>query len=107
MIDVGGQVVCIDDDWKPAPGPLGISAPVRGQVYTVREIGKGVTTADGSHHPDFVGIKLEEIHNPPDIPTPGRGEVVFNIIAFRPVKKTSIEEFTKILDNAPKRLEPA
>lgn len=103
MIDVGSKVVCIISSWhwQPDPGPLGILVPKENHVYTVR----GVIT----HRDRWVGILLHEIHNGNYPRGDYAGEACFNIKAFRPLEKkqTSIEAFTKILDNAPKQLEPA
>ena len=104
MIDVGSKVVCIISSWQPDSGLLGILVPKENHVYTVREI-------IDWYYDRWVGILLHEIHNGND-PSGGHGigpgEPCFNIKAFRPLEKrqTSIDVFTKILDNVPTQLEP-
>jgi len=100
VIDIGSQVVCITDEWEPEAGTpaLPITLPVKGQVYTIRLITR--------HFDNWVGVLLEEIFNPPlefsNYVGDFSGEATFAIIAFRPVKPTSIEQFRQILIDAPK-----
>lgn len=90
MFEIGGQVVCIignDGYWydfrtqTPTPGPH----PQKGGVYTIRWI----TTYPGCK---ALGFDFEEI----------LGDNQYRSDHFRPVKKTSIEIFTKVLAPAPK-----
>jgi len=86
---VGMQVVCIrqglPENLPPAARMVGCVYPIKGLVYTIREF--------GVHDPDI--ILLEEIVNP--IPPGSRYEPGYNRNGFRPVRKTSIDCFTKLL----------
>lgn len=102
MIGVGTQVVCLSDVWFDDAGRkaavLGMNVPHKGSVYTVRGIYK-------SSQFDFVGLRLEELINAA-VDLVGL-EPAFDINGFRPVKKTSIDQFTSLLSPVtPKHLEP-
>lgn len=99
MFEVGQQVVCIvDGPWvSPMMGTsLTVKEPVRGAIYTIREI-----VAPPSYL--LVGLCLEEIVNPAvDFGQQyGVREPDFDSRGFRPVRKTSIDVFTKILLKTP------
>ena len=83
MFHVGQQIVCINDIGPSLPA--GHAHPVRGCVYTIRDI------IDCG---DRVCLTLEEIVNP--IRRSGR-ELCFKSRRFRPVKPTSIEVFHQLL----------
>jgi hypothetical protein len=87
MIDIGVQVVCLADDWT-----LLVTVPTvkprKDQVLTVREINK---FDDGG-----IGLLFEELRNPID--PKWNSELHFDIGHFKPVKKTSIECFTDMLN---------
>jgi hypothetical protein len=96
MFEIGQQVVCLSGDWVfELSNEPPENAPVPGQAYTIR----------GFHRePDgWLGLRLEEIY----IPRPNGPEPAFNVAGFRPVRKTSIEDFNKLLVTPPKVLEPA
>jgi hypothetical protein len=101
---VGQRVVCVNTcNWpryehRPA-------LPTRGGVYTVRAIVSCV--ADGY---DEDGLRLVEIVNPKRrLRWPSgrcqRIELCFRMSRFRPVRTTSIDVFTRMLEPVPK--EPA
>jgi hypothetical protein len=87
---VGQQVVCVNDKfsddkyWRRTV----LEFPKLRSVYTVREI------CDAG---DLVGFCFHEIKNPIVLFTGGYFEPAFNVKNFRPVKKTSIEIFEKLL----------
>jgi|SRR5262245_37072607 len=87
---VGQQVVCIDDrfskrqDWRRAVRVF----PKLNSIYTIREI-----YAEG----DLIGFCFYEITNPQSHFARGYYEPAFNSRNFRPVKKTSIELFERML----------
>jgi len=85
---VGDQVVCIHHFSKEADYP-GLSWPQKGQVYTVREL---------TSHGTGPGLRLVEIVNPPIMHSNvGMDEPAYARCRFRPVRKTSIEVFQKML----------
>ncbi len=94
--NVGDLVMCIGDDWEKAGNPRWMPPhlPVKGCVYTVRNVFNYTTPAPG--------LLLYEVVNP----TPGThwktgaripDEVSFIHLAFRPVRKTSIDVFRSAL----------
>jgi hypothetical protein len=94
MFEVGQHVVCIYDFNRNAPNVTwlyakGGSAPVKGTVYTVRDIGP--YTGDGG-----IGIRLVEIINPELVHGDGETrESRFGASGFRPLKKLKVEDFMK------------
>lgn len=94
---VGQKVVCVDDRkrFDRFNDPREIT-PVKGTVYTVREIVP-------SNQFSF-GVLLLEIVNEPIQYLEGYGEMYFNPRRFRPAvsPKTDISIFEKILDRAVK-----
>lgn len=90
---VGMKVVCVSE---PFDGGWGHVLPVVGSVYTLRQIGPGIS--------DRVMVKLVEIVNPvAKYPSrkygPLHGEVCFGADLFRPVetRATDISIFTAML----------
>lgn len=91
----GTQVICVND--TPKDRHLhefllanGFTMVTKGIVYTIRNINDGY---------DTLALRFEEIHNsvidykdglPPEEPS-------YDINRFRPVKKTSIDVFTKMV----------
>jgi hypothetical protein len=94
---VGQQVVCVDDayrdlGWRNVP-----NRPVKGRVYTVREV-LLYEYFDFGAKP---ALRLHEIINPEFDWIEGRCEIAFGFARFRPVRKTSIEVFERMLIKAP------
>lgn len=88
----GQKVVCIGDRWSPVfddimEMPSWI--PVKGQVLTIRKVVE--------YPEERLGLLFEEFTNPIRI----NSEPAFAIEQFRPVRKTNIDVFLKILDLAP------
>jgi hypothetical protein len=91
---IGGRVVCIRDDkfnrnWGP-PAP-DAKMPVKGCIYTIediRPIGNVIWFA-------IVELKCSNIAGLP---------VLFASVYFRPVRETSIDCFTALLEKPPVRL---
>jgi hypothetical protein len=91
----GQKVVCIDES-SVRPWPKN-SAPVKGQVYTVREIGIDVLGGPG--------LRLNEL----ELTSNSKGvysgapfrDAFYRANRFRPVveRKTNISIFTKMLDD--------
>jgi hypothetical protein len=94
---VGQQVVCVDDDYTNHPAWVVVpNRPVRGSVYTIREVCE-VTYETG---PD-IGLRLIEVVNAPICWRDGVAEHAFHRQRFRPLRKTSIEVFERMLIKAP------
>ena len=84
----GMQVICIEDDWWiqcPIEYPL-TAPPVRGQIYTIRDI--------ILFPPPFIGLRFEELINGPG---PAGKEYSFTSSKFRPVKPTDISSLRALL----------
>jgi hypothetical protein len=94
----GQVVVCVDASWprwaKKIADMMGITYPVEGQVYTVREVC------------DYLGdvcVRLHEIVNP-EYDARGNNlaeEHAFLARRFRPAKQTSIESLESLLSPTP------
>lgn len=94
MFHVGQMVVCVDDYVHPRYVVFGEVLPVKGMVYTIRSFDR----VD-----EELCLMLEEIVNAPRHYRQGFGECSFRPHRFRPVRQTSIEQFTSILNQAPQR----
>lgn len=97
MFHVGQMVVCVD----AAPEGERLFKdfeirPVKGCVYTIRAL-ESVET-------DVICL-LEEIVNPILLYEDGADEMLFRVSRFRPVRNTSIDVFTAILNKAPEKVE--
>jgi hypothetical protein len=90
----GLQVVCIKKFRDVIAGQI---IPVVGQILTIREIIKPNGTAKDDH-PCF--LRFYEIKNKPSVIYQNK-EICFGSNNFRPVKKTDISDFTKLLKKAP------
>jgi hypothetical protein len=90
LFHVGQRVVCIVEGelWNPQPPS---QRPERGMVYTIREL--------TNYAPP--GLRFEEIVNPTLNYCEALGEMCFDATCFRPVKDTSIDVFTKLLNPTP------
>lgn len=99
MFEIGQQVVCIDDNFQDLLGrevncP---HRPVRGQVLTIR----------GIHEWEFanlIGFTFYELRNPEPAGPGMPDEAAFLSDCFRPVRKTDISIFTKMLTPSGQRL---
>jgi hypothetical protein len=90
MFHIGQQVVCVDGNCRHQ-WDNNVPMPVKGCVYTVRGFHEFSETD--------LGIYLEEIINKPL--AVGVDEPAYFADRFRPVKKTDISTFSKILDQSP------
>jgi hypothetical protein len=79
------KVLCVDDRWDDDPAKLILvpSRPVRGGVYTVREVYRDPSGIEPS-----VGIRLGEILNPVGLWADGVREASFAIHRFRPTHES-------------------
>lgn len=100
MFHIGQMVVCVADDWNDVD-VFGEKCPVKGHVYTIRCIEIGIDI--GRDEEAF--FRFDEIVNPIlDYPS-GRADANFHARAFRPVKQTSIDCFTSILNQTPQKVD--
>lgn len=88
MFDINTKVVCIDDNFPPASGRHVRNFPVKGSIYTIRDI---IPAQDGSGN-HTTGVLLHEIHNPPSPVRPDWGECGFAPQRFREIKTDHAEE---------------
>ena len=96
MFKVGGKIVCVDGDKWPNHGAGHETYPVKGVVYTIREIDIWEDLSD-----PFGGVRLVEIVNKPDWyrSWPSAKECTFSTKRFRLIKTTSIDVFLKMLES--------
>ena len=87
---IGQHVICICDQWSNEPTWRAAvrSYPKLGGIYTIRDI----CDREGA-----VGLMFEEIWHEPALFCVGLVEPAFNIKRFRPVRKSSIDVFRKLL----------
>lgn len=93
---IGSLVVCVDDVFPEWAKQSYTALPVKGEVYTVRELspgrgipllivdGKPVINGAGDKHPEIL-ILLMELHNPMDPFCAGR-ELGFKAERFAPIE---------------------
>lgn len=96
MFEIGQQVVCLVDEeaWQLMRDERG---PVKGGIYTIRSFEHGKCSR--------LGLRLQEIVNKPirHVSKKRHIEVSFFVDFFRPVRRTDISVFTRLL--APTGLE--
>ena len=97
---IGQQVVCVATRFSR-------NAYWRASVNTFPQLHGIYTIRDMCAENDLVGLYFCEIHNPRAWFRLGFVEPAFSTVNFRPVRKTSIEVFHKLLVPAPKELVPA
>lgn len=95
MFHIGQKVVCVGTFTHGGYGTEKL--PTEGGVYTIRDL----IRIDGGE----LGLRVEEVINPPMQYQQGYVEACFNARFFRPVieRKTDISVFTRILDKVNKR----
>ena len=85
---VGDQVVCISDEWYNIYTGTYIPGPVKGCVYTIKDMYRCGTA---------VGLILYEVDAPEPPPDVSPGQWGWYAEFFRPVKKTDIGVFRSML----------
>ena len=96
MFEIGQQVVCIWDDWRPKPdGERPFIPAVKGQVYTIKEWFEAYTHCPIAGIPigDHLFLVFKET-----------GNTGFMSYFFRPVRKTDISIFNGLLVDPPVRV---
>jgi hypothetical protein len=96
FVHIGSLVACVDDVFPDWAKQAYTALPVKGEVYTVRELspgrgspllvvdGKPVINGAGDKHPE-IQILLMELHNPMDPFCAGR-ELGFKAERFAPIE---------------------
>ena len=99
MFEVGQMAVCVEDTWNPRYAYLHSRCPVKGEIFTVREV-RFLSSDDKGG-----ALLFEEIVSAVN---PKFGvEQAFDAPYFRPVRKTSIEELRKLVAPVPRQPVPA
>ncbi len=100
-MQIGSLVVCLDDVFPEWAKKIYTALPVKGEVYTVREMapgrgvpfvvenGKIVPNGGGDKSPE-IHLLLEELKNPPDPFCAGR-ELGFKAERFAPIEFAEAE----------------
>jgi len=106
MFFVGQRVVCVNAGHWPTPRQFGYAAPilpVRGRIYTVREIVPQSAFHKGAFVPPAEdALHLAEIMNKAWRRTCGRKlELAFRVSRFRPLRATNIDVFLRMLEPVP------
>lgn len=88
-MQVGQQVVCVDDYF---PGPLAKyykELPVKGRTYTIRAvyIGRAIMHSSPGTSDGEIGVLLKELVNPPDPRNRHGLELGFKSERFRPLEE--------------------
>jgi hypothetical protein len=94
---IGQQVICICDRWSHEPA-------WRAAVHTFPKLRGIYTIRDICDRGGLIGLMFEEIWHKPAWFSVGFVEPAFNAKRFRPVKKSNIDIFNKMLEPAPKDL---
>jgi hypothetical protein len=93
----GQQVVCIRDRWSHEP-------TWRAAIHTFPKLHAVYIIRDICDRGGLIGLMFEEIWHAPAHFCAGLVEPAFNAKNFRPVKKTNIDIFKKMLEPNPRDL---
>jgi len=88
----GQKVVCINDAFPPIIQALYKQLPIKGDVYTIREVFLGREKIVRGGDSATVGLLLEELKNPPDPFHQGKQELGFSSERFAPIEELPAEE---------------
>jgi hypothetical protein len=88
----GQKVICINDAFPEFVRAIYKELPVKGRVYTVREVFLGREKIVKGGDTATVGLLLEELHNPPDPFHQGQQELGFSSERFAPLEELPAEE---------------
>jgi hypothetical protein len=83
----GQKVVCINDSFPQFILAIYRQLPVKGKVYTVREVFLGREKVVKGGETATVGLLLEELRNPPDPFLEGKEELGFASERFAPLEE--------------------
>jgi hypothetical protein len=93
-MQVGQQIVCVDDSFPKPLAKYYAQLPVKGVTYTIRAvfIGRAVMhTAPGAADGE-IGLLLKELVNGPDPRNKFGQELGFNSERFRPLQRDEFQE---------------
>ncbi len=96
-MNVGTEVVCIDDRFSPEVAQDYAALPVRDTHYHIRHIYDGRTPG----HKTATGVLLVELHNPPDVVRGLNTELGFAMSRFREVEEVQEEEEMHAFETEP------
>jgi hypothetical protein len=88
----GQKVVCVNDSFSEFVRQLYKQLPVKGEVYTIREMFLGREKIVKGGESATVGLLLEELHNPSDPFHQGKQELGFSSERFAPLNELPDEE---------------
>jgi hypothetical protein len=88
----GQKVICINDTFPEFVRAIYKQLPVKGKIYTVREVFLGREKIVKGGDTATVGLLLEELHNPPDPFHQGQQELGFSSERFAPLDELPAEE---------------
>ena len=88
----GQKVICINDTFPEFVRAIYKQLPVKGKIYTVREVFLGREKIVKGGDTATVGLLLEELHNPPDPFHQGQQELGFSSERFAPMEELPAEE---------------
>jgi len=88
----GQKVICINDTFPEFVRAIYKQLPVKGKIYTVREVFLGREKMVKGGDTATVGLLLEELHNPPDPFHQGQQELGFSSERFAPLEELPAEE---------------
>lgn len=92
-MDKGDRVVCINDDFQPWVRDTYDQLPVKGKVYTIREVNMGRKNLGKPTDSEIVvKLLLEELQNGIDFSHSGGEELGFDSVRFAPLLEESAEE---------------
>lgn len=91
-MQVGQQVVCIDDTFLTKVACLYTALPIKDQIYTIRAVYVGRSAKDATL--SEIGLLLQELVNPPDARHKGCNELGFNSERFKLLDKV-VEEYVE------------
>jgi len=93
-MQVGQQVVCINDTFEGWVHEYYDQLPSKGLIYTIRAVSLGRGTLRGSDSAE-VRLLLEELHNGQDPHHVGGEELGFRSDRFAPLEEVDIEEYAE------------
>lgn len=91
----GQRVVCTNDEFSDVVKALYKQLPVKGKVYTIREVFLGRDKVVKAGDSATVGLLLEELTNPQDFIHKGGQELGFSSERFAPLEEVPPEEIAE------------
>lgn len=88
----GQKVACINDTFPELIRAIYTQLPIKGDVYTIREVFLGREKIVNGGDSATVGLLLEELKNPPDPFLANKQELGFSSERFAPLEELPDEE---------------